>query len=157
MKNHTRFRTIISKYLFKVAEATIEEIARKTPLEIQERAVCAVTPAEKNKEELSWSFYVVCSPPFGSGIRHFTQFQFEAKPNSTDLRDYNTYVNCDCGNYRWGGPGYNAHKGGYLLRFSPWATIPPNVRDPKRKHNICKHILACIDYIKARGLEIEGT
>ena len=157
MKGQTKQRLIVSKYLFKFAEKTVNELEKETPIDIQERAACTVTPAEENAEELYWAFYVTCPSPEGSGKRHLIQFRFEENKNSTDFSDYSAYVTCDCGNFRFGGPGFNANRGDYLFDFAPWAVLAPNMRDPERKHNICKHIFACIEYIKARGLEIEGT
>jgi len=73
--------------------------------------------------------------------------------NDTDnILDQDVRVSCNCGYWRYWGPDYNARENGYSLRKMS-NLQPPDVRDPNRQHNMCKHIYAAskvlIDYIKS--------
>jgi hypothetical protein len=48
-------------------------------------------------------------------------------------------MTCDCPFWRWGGPEFHAKTHSFLLGKPRGTATPPNVRDPDRKHWLCKH------------------
>lgn len=48
-------------------------------------------------------------------------------------------MTCDCQFWRWGGPEYHARTQKFLMGRPRGTASPPNVRDPDRKHWLCKH------------------
>lgn len=55
-------------------------------------------------------------------------------------------VNCTCPAYTYWGPKYNATEGKY--NYTTRTKKQPNIRDPKRKNKICKHIVAARQALK---------
>jgi hypothetical protein len=56
-------------------------------------------------------------------------------------------ISCSCPFWRWQGPEYHAHKGGYLYGIPKGAATKPGQRDPKSEHKSCKHAVACLDLV----------
>jgi len=71
---------------------------------------------------------------------------------SDDMLDLDVRVSCTCGYFKFWGPDYNARQNDYSLRKMS-NLQPPDIRDPNREHNICKHIYAAskvlVDYLKS--------
>jgi hypothetical protein len=55
---------------------------------------------------------------------------------------------CNCPAWKWWGSGYNASNEDYRIRKTSGDEVEPNVRDPKRRNKLCKHVVACLDEIK---------
>jgi hypothetical protein len=76
---------------------------------------------------------------------------FEFVGNTEDKLKDDVRVSCNCGYFKFWGPDYNARENDYSLRKMS-NLQPPDIRDPDREHNICKHIYAAskvlVDYIK---------
>lgn len=144
MKGPTKF--IISKYLFhKLAGVTVDDLKSLAPREIEDRATkySVSRILVNNPKDLFWAFSVRAP---GSPV-YVTRFKFEPKEKAKSLRDLDVKLRCTCGFFRWGGVAFHALKNNYLLGREPWAGISPNVRDPKKKNFVCKHLLAAIDYL----------
>ena len=59
---------------------------------------------------------------------------------------------CICPAYSMWGSKYNATKGGYNINSEGREDRPPNIRDPKRKNIVCKHIAAVAVALKSQSV-----
>ena len=48
-------------------------------------------------------------------------------------------MTCDCPFWRWGGPEFHAKTKKFMLGKPRGSASPPDIRDPDRKHWLCKH------------------
>ena len=60
-------------------------------------------------------------------------------------------LSCDCPFWRWNGPEFHAKSDNYMLGKPFGTASPPDIRDPERKHFLCKHAYAVLrrmdDYV----------
>lgn len=59
---------------------------------------------------------------------------------------------CTCPAYTYWGSKYIATKGGYNINSKGREDRPPNIRDPKRKNIVCKHITAVTMALKSQSV-----
>lgn len=64
------------------------------------------------------------------------------------LTDQHAMVTCSCNSWRYDGSDYNAQKGNYLLFGARSNGQAPDIRDPRRRRTVCKHIWAVLKHLK---------
>lgn len=79
------------------------------------------------------------------------------------LRSCDVKVFCSCPDFNWSGMKYNLKHvyDSFLSGYDSIADIPsggedipPNVRDPRRKHRVCKHLLAAFSAVMTNWVKI---
>lgn len=114
-----------------------EDLEGKTPSKTRDRSdACSVSMNSYNKRTKVFQFRVNC----GNGPH-----EVSAALNSID----NISLVCDCKFWQYNGPEYHAKSKSYLLGQPNGKASPPNVRDPERKHFLCKHAYAVISKMES--------
>lgn len=107
-----------------------DELETHTPAKTRERAnVCDVKFVSFEPKSRIYTFSVGCG-----------KSPHTVKASLSDL--HHTAITCDCQFWRWGGPEFHAKERGYLLGDPRGTASPPDIRDPERKHWLCKHAYA---------------
>lgn len=57
-------------------------------------------------------------------------------------------MTCDCPFWRWNGPEFHAKNHGFILGKPRGTAGPPDVRDPDRKHWLCKHAYSVLRHLE---------
>ena len=81
-------------------------------------------------------------------------FQTNFKPDEIDNFNPERHpfrVNCTCPFWRWQGPEHWARKFLYLYRDPVGTATFPVVRDPKKRHGVCKHVYALFRLLARRS------
>ena len=82
------------------------------------------------------------------GERYITVFQFIQKRNVRDVNKLDVRVSCTCPSWLFWGAQYNAIMKDYLYgKIRPKFTRPRQ-KDPYGVFLVCKHVLACVPYVK---------
>ena len=85
----------------------------------------------------------------GSGGQTYTvRIKAIRKGNTTKLAKMHLLVSCSCEFWRWQGPEHHAMQGKYLYGKPRGTASTPHIMDPKGKHQVCKHLAACLNSIK---------
>lgn len=125
-------------------EAKISNLKRKTSFETKQRSKGVRNKlVRKDKKNHRWAFD--CSSD-GDHYKVTIQSEGEGK-----LRDLDAKISCTCPAFLYWGSDYWATKYNYLDKHDPGYRSskskgkPPEVRDPFRKHSLCKHVVAIYD------------
>jgi len=128
---NSSFRPLIARLAFKT-----EDLESRTPEKTQERAEsCSVNLRSYNKQTRVFVF----SADSGNGSH-----KVSAALSSIDA----VSLTCDCKFWKYNGPEYHAKKNDFLLGQPNGKASPPDVRDPDRKHFLCKHAYAVISKLE---------
>jgi len=98
--------------------------------------------------------------PMSGGLFTIAKSKWEPKKFSSVLKEADVRVSCSCPDFWWGGQTYNLgskgkHKGN-LAYGSNLTDLEPNIRDPKREHVLCKHLIAVFNVFPSNAFSIMG-
>lgn len=82
-------------------------------------------------------FLVSCNESYSSKTGHIVSIHFDRTPKGKPLSD-EVKLHCSCPAFIYWGSAYNSTQKKYNLDFTE--TRPPDIRDPQRRNDICKHI-----------------
>lgn len=109
-----------------------EILQEHAPDKTRERAkTCAVSFVSYQKPTRMYTFSVNCG-----NVPHMVRAVLSEIDEVT--------MTCDCPFWRWGGPEFHAKAQNFLLGKPRGTATPPDVRDPDRKHWLCKHAYAVL-------------
>lgn len=125
-------RPLITKFALKP-----EDLEGRTPEETRDRSdACSVVLNSYNKRTRVFDFRVNC----GNGPHRVS-----AALSSVD----SISLTCDCKFWQYNGPEYHAKSKNYLLGQPNGKASEPNVRDPNRRHVLCKHAFSVISKLES--------
>jgi hypothetical protein len=95
-----------------------------------------------------WNFSVSCTEKWSKGPYVVRIRLLKTKGKKTKgFLGREVEISCNCNAWRYNGADYNAKSDDYSERqYSDGSA--PDVRDPKRKYLICKHVAACVPILK---------
>ena len=74
-------------------------------------------------------------------------------PRSGSILNVPMKIFCKCPYFLYWGVQYNATQGKYLMSGQQKEKREPNIRDPKRENNLCKHLSAVKDSLKGQSIK----
>lgn len=96
--------------------------------------------------------------PTAGGLFGIAQSRWDPKRFANILKESDVRVSCTCPDFWWGGQTYNLGANGkYKGNLSSGAKstdLPPDIRDPERKHVLCKHLIAVFNVFPANSFKI---
>lgn len=124
----------------------LEELLGGTGLDVVGRSGGLQPKGKKfNPKTSMFSFNV----PSASGKGVYTvKVKALRKGNVVKLSKMDIQVSCSCPFWRWQGPEHWAKAGSYLYGKPVGTAANPNVKDPRGKHLVCKHVVACLRSIR---------
>jgi hypothetical protein len=134
---------VASRYL----EATrIPQIEQNTSPEVLSKGKgLSVTLARVDKANLLWLFDVAGSGPTPYRVR--VQI-VPPKGNVKDMSKVDVRLSCSCPFWQWQGPEYHAKTHDFLYGKPVGTATRPDVKDPKGKNWMCKHVFAALERTK---------
>lgn len=132
-----------------LTEDTIPMILRRTERKVKQRAEDykpRVTGVERTRKV--WFFEV------GDYVVRLRAIPKSAKQQRVETMDVR--VKCSCPSWRWNGPEHWAMEHSYQYGRPKGTASFPKVNDPKFRHAVCKHTVACFRYIQEHKLKIEA-
>jgi hypothetical protein len=124
--------------------STMDEITQGLDPAIEDRGtLCSVTVRRVDTANLRWLFSVDC----GNGAK-VVRVKAERVGNIVRLARMNLRISCSCPAWRWLGPEYHAKRNKYLDGRPVGTASPPDIRDPQREHQVCKHVAAVLSTIR---------
>lgn len=128
---------------------TISMILRRTSPKVKQRA--KERPARITGQDRTKGMWF-----FQSG-KHIQRMRAVPKPGSkaSNVSQMDVLVSCSCPFWRWQGPEHWSKQHGYLYnRNRTRGTAEyPEIRDPKFKHGVCKHIVAVFNLVRSEKLK----
>lgn len=128
---------------------TIAQILTRTAPKVKQRA--AERPARITGHDRTKGLWF-----FQSG-KHIQRMRVVPKAGSkaSNVTQMDVLVSCSCPFWRWQGPEHWSKKHRYLYdrnRTKGTATYP-EIRDPKFRHGVCKHIVAVFNLVRSQKLK----
>lgn len=74
--------------------------------------------------------------------------------NVKDMNKLHVKLSCSCPYWRWQGPEFHAKQDIFQYGKFQGTASPPDIRDPKRVHAACKHMLSALQLVK--GWKLRG-
>lgn len=108
-----------------------------------------VATIERNMPKIGrWNFSVKCNEPWSQGPYTVRVKLLKQKGRKTKgILGREIEISCTCNAWQYNGADYNSLTKDYNERqMSDGST--PDIRDPKRKYLICKHVAACAPLFK---------
>lgn len=98
--------------------------------------------------------------PTEGGLFSVSKGKWDPKKFANTLKEADVRVSCSCPDFWWGGQTYNLgskgkHKGN-LASGANSTDIAPDIRDPKREHVLCKHLISIFNVFPANSFKIMG-
>jgi hypothetical protein len=124
--------------------AKISEILNQTGPGIHDKAKSLAVTLEKSLLPKRWVLFYNVQGSEAEPYRIKVKFL----PGSKNVRDHNKLdvrITCSCNFWQWQGPEYWASQGKYLYGRPRGTATLPNVRDPKKDHHACKHVIAVLN------------
>ena len=123
-------------------EFKMSKILKENPMIVKSRSL-AITNIKLTSDKLHKTSRIVEFAVTGTkGDLYKVVFYFKDKNDIFgDVRIY-----CSCPYMTFWGPGWNSKIEGFRL-WQMGKDLPPDIRDPKRKNKICKHIIAAFQRI----------
>jgi hypothetical protein len=109
---------------------------------------CTATIKRNMPDKGRWLFSVKSSEPWSKGP-YDVRFKLvkDVGKKTKGILGREIMVSCTCRAWKFNGADYNSLRKDYNERqFSNGA--PPNIRDPRKKYLICKHVAACVPIFK---------
>ena len=124
--------------------ATLGQITEGLDPAIESRGnACSVTVRRVDAPNLRWLFAVNC----GNGAK-VVRVKAARVGNVVRLAKMDLKVTCSCPAWQYLGPEFHAKTDGYLDGKPVGTASAPDVRDPKRNHLVCKHVMAVLNTIR---------
>jgi len=124
--------------------AKVDEIKEHLDPKWESRShTCHVGVRRVDTPNLRWIFSVNC----GNGDK-VVRLKAERKGNIVRLAKMELRVSCSCPAWRWLGPEYHAKKDKYLDGRPQGTASTPDIKDPRRNHQVCKHVAAVLNHIR---------
>ncbi len=131
-------------FTFSRTAATIDEITNRLEPAIQDRASgCSVTVRRVDPGNLRWLFSVDC----GNGSK-VVRVKATRVGNIVRLVKMQLKMSCSCPAWRWQGPEYHAKREEFQDGRLQGTASTPDIRDPHRRHQVCKHVAAVLSHIR---------
>ena len=95
--------------------------------------------------------------PTSGGLFGLAKGKWDPKKYSEILKKSDVKVYCNCPDFHWSGMAYNLGPNGKYKDSNVNASssiLPPNIRDPERKHVLCKHLLSVIQVFPFNASDI---
>lgn len=96
--------------------------------------------------------------PIKGGLFTVAKSKWDPSKFASVLKSSDVRVSCTCPDFWWGGQTYNlGPKGsqkGNLASQANTTDLAPNVRDPKREHTLCKHLIAVFNVFPFNATKI---
>ena len=137
---------------FKMA-VLMKEIRSKVPPDVISKSR-SIKPRLQRVDEKNgiYTFQV----PSSEGAPYTVKLRPVQKGTTTDLQKLDVLVSCSCPFFQWQGPEHWAKVNGFLYG-KPWGTAStPDVKDPKKKHWACKHVISVFDMAERYGYQLPG-
>ena len=126
--------------------ATLANVLKGIDSKILDRATkCNVTLKRADINNLRWIFSV----DSGNGPKLVRLRAVRATSKVTSFGKLQVSFSCSCPAWRWLGPEHNAVQGDYLNGKPVGTASPPNIKDPERIHNVCKHVAAVANLVRS--------
>jgi predicted SpoU family rRNA methylase len=119
------------------------DLMKNTGSDVVKRAQKVPIRAKRfNPDKGFWTFAATGS----NGETHTVRLKGVRKTKAqTRLDRAQVKCSCTCNFFRWQGPEHWAKRHGYLYGKPRGTASTPNVRDPKGRHWVCKHIAAALN------------
>jgi len=120
-----------------INEEKMQDLIKETPSIVSTRSA-AITDVSIISTQLFKKSKMVTFKVTGStGKTYKVVFYFKDKNDIWgEIKVY-----CSCPYTKWWGPNWNSKIEGYRL-WTMGKDLPPDIRDPKREHKVCKHIIS---------------
>ena len=69
------------------------------------------------------------------------------RPNVTKVTKMDLELSCTCPAWQWLGPEFHAKQDDYQLGKPRGTATTPDIRDPERTHQVCKHVAAVLGFM----------
>jgi hypothetical protein len=124
----------------------------------QARTMWAVPSASDSKTKYQSVVEVVV--PVDGGLFGVAKSKWDPRKFADTFKESDVRVSCTCPDFWWGGQTYNLgskgkHKGN-LASGANMTNLQPNIRDPKREHVLCKHLIAVFSVFPSNAFKIMG-
>jgi hypothetical protein len=132
------------QFYFSRTAATIDDVTNRLEPAIEDRArSCTVSVRRVDAGNLRWLFSVDC----GNGPK-VVRLKGSRIGNIVRLAKMQLKMSCSCPAWRWQGPEYHAKQEQYQDGRPQGTASTPNIRDPHRVHQACKHVAAVLNHIR---------
>jgi hypothetical protein len=135
---------VVEPPMFVRTAATIDQITNRLEPAIVERGdACTVSVRRVDAGNLRWIFAVDC----GNGPR-LVRVKGARVGNIVRLVKMQLRMSCSCPAWRWQGPEYHAKREKYQDGPLQGTASTPDIRDPHRAHQVCKHVAAVMGHVR---------
>jgi hypothetical protein len=132
----------------KIAMSTGELFQNTSKRSIKYKKGCVATIKRNTPDLGRWMFTVKCNEPWSKGPYDVRFKLLEGKGKKTvGFLGREILISCPCRAWKYNGADFNAKNKGYSERQYSNGDAP-NIRDPKRKYLICKHVAACVPILQ---------
>jgi hypothetical protein len=138
---------LIEHEFCKIAISVGELIFKTNRRSIKYAKGCVATSKRNDPKNGRWTFRVKCSQGWSKGPYDVRFKLLKSKTKTKGILGREIEISCNCNSWKYNGADYNALDKDYSERQYSNGQ-PPNIRDPKRKFLICKHIAACVPLFK---------
>ena len=137
---------------FKMA-VLMKEIRSKVPPDVSSKSQ-SIKPRFQRVDEKNgiYTFQV----PSSEGAPYTVNLRPVQKGTTTDLQKLDVLVSCSCPYFQWQGPEHWAKTNGFLYGKPRGTASTPDVKDPKKKHWACKHVISVFDMAERYGYQLPG-
>jgi hypothetical protein len=126
---------------------TGELVFRTSQRSIKYSRGCVATSKRNDPAHGRWTFTVRCHQKWSKGP-YDIRFRLLKGPRGTiGILGRQIEVSCNCNAWKYNGSDFNALQKDYSERQYSNGQ-PPNIRDPRRRNLICKHVAACVPLFK---------
>ena len=96
--------------------------------------------------------------PEAGGLFSVAKSKWDPRRFSSVLSKADVRVSCTCPDFWWGGQTYNLGANGKykgnLSSDGKSTNLPPDIRDPKREHVLCKHLISVFNVFSGNSFKI---
>jgi hypothetical protein len=132
------------QFYFARTAATIDDVTKRLEPAIEDRAAsCRVSVRRVDAGNLRWLFSVDC----GNGPK-VVRLKGSRVGNIVRLVKMQLKMSCSCPAWRWQGPEFHAKQEQYQDGRPQGTASTPNIRDPHRVHQACKHVAAVLSHVR---------
>jgi hypothetical protein len=137
---------------FKMA-VLMKDIRSKVPPDVLSKAR-SIRPRLQRVDEKNgiYTFRV----PSSEGSPYTVKLRPIRKGPTLDLQKLDVLVSCSCPYFQWQGPEHWAKANGFLYGKPRGTASTPDVKDPKKKHWACKHLISVFDMAEQYGYQLSG-
>lgn len=128
--------------MFSKVSLNIQDVLTRSTGRTKSKGCRSRLVSSKPQEGL-WRFRVYCTEKDSRGGGHEVNLWLEPN-NGKSQGQLEFKASCDCRAWKYYGSDYNAKSKDYLYGRPKSNGSPPNIRDPLRRNQVCKHVYLCL-------------